>query len=40
MDSKTLDTEAKARGYKNWRALEYDYGKNYAEQLKKDLETR
>lgn len=32
-----LDKCAQARGYKNWRELQYDLGKNYADQLRKDL---
>ncbi|MFP7242374.1 hypothetical protein [Pediococcus pentosaceus] len=32
-----LDESAQARGYNNWRELQYDLGKNYADQLKKDL---
>lgn len=37
MEGLDLDKEAQARGYKNWRELEYDYGKNYANELKQSL---
>lgn len=33
-----LDKEAQARGYKHWRDMERDYGKNYADELKRSLE--
>ncbi|MGX7050610.1 hypothetical protein ACWN56_05270 [Weissella viridescens] len=39
MESLDLDKEAKARGYENWSDLEYDYGKNYANELKQSLES-
>lgn len=32
-----LNESAQARGYNNWHELQYDLGKNYADQLKQDL---
>ncbi|MBM7617281.1 hypothetical protein JOC36_000830 [Weissella uvarum] len=36
----SLDKEAQARGYRNWRELEYYEGENFANELKRDLEYR